>query len=98
MLLSRLARPCLRSLTTAAPKMQIELGERIPTAIFKSLELAEDGCTTGKPKDISTAELFAKKTVVLVAVPGAYTPTVHLNMYDHTAYICSARRSIFPGS
>ena len=67
-------RPCLS--TSSSIKMQIEVGERVPAAVFKSLELAEDGCTVGKPKDISTAELFDKKTVVLVAVPGAYTPTV----------------------
>lgn len=81
MLVTRSVRPCLRLFTTAsASKMQIEVGERIPSAVFKSLELAPDGCTVGKPKDITSAELFDKKTVVLVAVPGAYTPTVHAHL------------------
>lgn len=46
---------------------QIQIGQRIPEA---SLQVYRDG-----PSAISTAELFAGKTVVLFAVPGAFTPT-----------------------
>ncbi len=48
--------------------MTIQVGDRIPSVSFKYL--GKDGMT-----ETSTDELFAGKTVVLFAVPGAFTPT-----------------------
>lgn len=48
--------------------MTIKAGERMPEGKFKTM--GESG-----PKDITTAELFKDKRVVLFAVPGAFTPT-----------------------
>lgn len=48
--------------------MAISEGDRIPEATLKIM--GEQG-----PADLTTAELFAGKKVVLFAVPGAYTPT-----------------------
>jgi glutaredoxin/glutathione-dependent peroxiredoxin len=47
--------------------MTIQVGEKIPAATFKLV-------TPEGPKDITTAELFGGKKVVLFAVPGAFTP------------------------
>lgn len=52
--------------------MTISIGERLPDATFK--ERTSDGT-----KEVTTAELFGGKKVVLFAVPGAFTPTCHLN-------------------
>ncbi|MFV1979253.1 MAG: redoxin family protein, partial [Myxococcota bacterium] len=48
--------------------MTISVGEKIPAGTLKIA--APDGM-----KDVSTAELFGGKKVVLFAVPGAFTPT-----------------------
>ncbi|MFO1189462.1 MAG: peroxiredoxin [Alphaproteobacteria bacterium] len=48
--------------------MTIKVGDRMPAGKFKVM--GEDG-----PKDVSSDELFKGKRVVLVAVPGAFTPT-----------------------
>lgn len=48
--------------------MAISEGERIPEATLKYM--SEQG-----PADITTADIFGGKKVVLFAVPGAYTPT-----------------------
>jgi peroxiredoxin len=48
--------------------MTIQVGDRLPEASF--VTPTEDG-----PKPVSTAEVFGGKTVVLFAVPGAFTPT-----------------------
>jgi peroxiredoxin len=48
--------------------MSIKAGERMPSGTLKTM--GADGA-----KDITTAELFAGKTVVLFSVPGAFTPT-----------------------
>jgi len=48
--------------------MAIKIGDRIPEGTLKIM--GEKG-----PQDISTAEIFGGKKVVLFAVPGAYTPT-----------------------
>ncbi len=48
--------------------MTIAVGDRLPAAIFKTM-------TADGVKEISTADVFAGKKVVLFAVPGAFTPT-----------------------
>jgi glutaredoxin/glutathione-dependent peroxiredoxin len=62
--------------------MSIKAGERMPAGKFKVM--AEDG-----PQDLTTAQLFDGKRVVLFSVPGAFTPTCsarHLPGYvDHAA-------------
>ncbi|SDQ79954.1 peroxiredoxin [Pseudovibrio sp. Tun.PSC04-5.I4] len=52
--------------------MVIKVGDKLPAATFKTN-------STDGPVDLSTNDLFAGKTVVLFAVPGAFTPTCHLN-------------------
>ena len=47
--------------------MSIKTGDRIPAATLKIM--GDKG-----PKDITTAELFDGKKVVMFAVPGAFTP------------------------
>ncbi|MGA8707837.1 MAG: peroxiredoxin [Steroidobacteraceae bacterium] len=48
--------------------MTIKAGERMPEGKFKTM--GEKG-----PQDLSTAQLFDGKRVVLFSVPGAFTPT-----------------------
>jgi glutaredoxin/glutathione-dependent peroxiredoxin len=48
--------------------MTIAVGDRAPAGRFKI-------ATADGPGDLTTAELFDGKTVVLFAVPGAFTPT-----------------------
>jgi peroxiredoxin len=48
--------------------MTIAVGDKLPTATFKVK--TSDGLA-----DMTTDQLFGGKTVVLFAVPGAYTPT-----------------------
>ncbi|MFT5212213.1 MAG: peroxiredoxin [Flavobacterium sp.] len=48
--------------------MAVQVGDKIPEASVKVM--SDQG-----PKDLSTAEIFAGKKVVLFALPGAYTPT-----------------------
>ncbi len=48
--------------------MPIQVGERIPEVTLTTM--AADG-----PRAIGTTEIFAGKTVVVFAVPGAFTPT-----------------------
>ena len=48
--------------------MTIQAGEKMPEGTFGIM-------TESGPGAISTDELFAGKTVVLVSVPGAFTPT-----------------------
>jgi len=48
--------------------MTIKVGERMPAGVFKTM--SDKG-----PRDLSTAELFDGKRVVLFSVPGAFTPT-----------------------
>ncbi len=52
--------------------MTIAPGDRLPAARF-SISTA-DG-----PQNIATDEIFAGRKVVLFAVPGAFTPTCHMN-------------------
>ena len=48
--------------------MTIKVGDSIPEVTMKIM--GEKG-----PEDISTADIFSGKKVVLFAVPGAFTPT-----------------------
>jgi peroxiredoxin len=48
--------------------MTIKVGDRMPEGKFKTM--GEKG-----PQDLSTAQLFDGKRVVLFSVPGAFTPT-----------------------
>ncbi len=48
--------------------MSIQTGEKMPSGVFGVM-------TDAGPGAISTDELFAGKKVVLVSVPGAFTPT-----------------------
>jgi peroxiredoxin len=50
--------------------MTIQVGDRIPAGTFKTM-------TADGPANLSTEDLLAGKTVVLVSVPGAFTPTCH---------------------
>ncbi len=50
--------------------MPIKVGDRAPAGQFKIM--SDNG-----PRDLSTAELFNGKRVVLFSVPGAFTPTCH---------------------
>jgi glutaredoxin/glutathione-dependent peroxiredoxin len=60
-----------RGLTINRDKiMTIASGDRLPDATFRTM-------TEAGPKPITTAEIFAGKTMVLFGVPGAFTPTCH---------------------
>ena len=48
--------------------MTVQVGDAIPAVTLKTM--GDDG-----PRDITTAEIFSGKKVVMFAVPGAYTPT-----------------------
>jgi peroxiredoxin len=48
--------------------MPISVGDRLPETNF--MTMTEDG-----PAQMSTADIFAGKTVALFALPGAFTPT-----------------------
>lgn len=50
--------------------MPIAAGDRLPDVTFRIL--SETG-----PKPLSTADVFAGKSMVLFGVPGAFTPTCH---------------------
>ncbi len=50
--------------------MSVKIGDKIPHSSFQFM--SDEG-----PSSLSTEELFDGRTVVLVAVPGAYTPTCH---------------------
>ena len=52
--------------------MTISVGEKRPTGAVGSM-------TDGGPGAISTDDLFSGKKVVLVSVPGAFTPTCSMN-------------------
>jgi peroxiredoxin len=52
--------------------MTIAVGEKLPEATFKTM--TEDGL-----KEMTTADVFAGKKVVLFGVPGAFTPTCSNN-------------------
>ena len=52
--------------------MTIQVGDKLPQATFTVM-------TADGPAPRTTDEIFAGKTVVLFAVPGAFTPTCHRN-------------------
>ena len=52
--------------------MTIQTGDKLPEATFATM-------TADGPKPMTTSEVFGGKTVALFAVPGAFTPTCHLN-------------------
>ena len=52
--------------------MTIQAGDKLPEATFRIM-------TADGPAARTVAEIFAGKTVVLFAVPGAFTPTCHKN-------------------
>jgi len=52
--------------------MTISVGDKLPQAKFKVV--TDDG-----PIELTTDQVFAGKKVVLFAVPGAFTPTCHMN-------------------
>ena len=64
--------------------MAIQVGEKMPSGVFGVM-------TDAGPGAISTDELFAGKKVVLVSVPGAFTPTCSANhlpgFVDHASEI-----------
>ncbi|SPO23769.1 related to peroxisomal membrane protein [Ustilago trichophora] len=68
--------------TTAARQQAISKGDQIPNTTFMYVpwapELA-DGTACGAPTKFQTHEAFKGKKIVIVAVPGAYTPTCHVN-------------------
>jgi glutaredoxin/glutathione-dependent peroxiredoxin len=52
--------------------MPIQVGERLPQATFRVM-------TADGPAPKTTDDVFKGRKVVLVAVPGAFTPTCHRN-------------------
>lgn len=52
--------------------MTIEVGQKLPDVSFKT-------STADGPRELSTAEIFAGKRMVLFGVPGAFTPTCNNN-------------------
>lgn len=50
--------------------MPIANGDRLPDVTLRVM-------TEAGPKPVTTSEIFAGKTMVLVGVPGAFTPTCH---------------------
>ncbi|WP_305989249.1 peroxiredoxin [Roseibium sp. MMSF_3544] len=52
--------------------MTIKVGDRLPDATFKTM-------TSDGPGEMSLSDLTGGKTLVLFGVPGAFTPTCHMN-------------------
>jgi peroxiredoxin len=53
--------------------MTIQVGDRLPQSTFRVMS------SEGKPEAKTTDDIFKGRKVVLVAVPGAFTPTCHRN-------------------
>ena len=52
--------------------MTISVGDKLPSVKFKTM-------TSDGPAELTTEQVFGGKKVVLFAVPGAFTPTCHMN-------------------
>ena len=68
--------------------MTINVGDKIPTMTLKTM-------VAGKPKDITSEEIFSGKRVVLFAVPGAFTPGC--SMTHLPGYVVNADKIIAKG-
>ncbi|HEX2585970.1 MAG TPA: peroxiredoxin [Steroidobacteraceae bacterium] len=67
--------------------MTIKVGDTMPAGAFKTM-------TAEGPKEVTTAQLFDGKKVLLVSVPGAFTPTCdrkHLPGYVKEAAALKAK-------
>jgi glutaredoxin/glutathione-dependent peroxiredoxin len=67
--------------------MTLSVGDRLPSATF--VEMTDDG-----PREVPSDALFGGRTVVLFAMPGAFTPTcdsAHLPSFIRTAAQFRAR-------
>lgn len=53
----------------------VKVGERLPveSVTFKTVQAQPDG-TCARPTDLPASKIFAGKTVVVVSLPGAFTP------------------------
>ncbi len=63
--------------------MTLSVGDRVPEAAL--FVPGESG-----PEKVSSSELFAGRTVVLVGMPGAFTPTCHRNHLPGFVEHCDA--------
>jgi peroxiredoxin len=53
----------------------IEVGQKLPsTTLYEYREIESEGCSIG-PNAVNSSEAAAGKTVLLFALPGAFTPT-----------------------
>ena len=52
--------------------MTIKIGDKLPDVTFTLV-------AAGGPKPVTTAEFFAGRKIVLFGLPGAFTPTCHIN-------------------
>lgn len=54
----------------------IQVGDTIPTATLKWMQTSDDkGSACQIPQQVETTSFFAGKNAIIVAVPGAFTPT-----------------------
>ncbi|KAG8854717.1 hypothetical protein FRB96_007402 [Tulasnella sp. 330] len=61
--------------------VNIKVGDTVPDGVFKTVLWApelDDGIACGIPIELKT-EAWKGKKVVIIAVPGAFTPTCHVN-------------------
>ncbi len=52
--------------------MTIKIGDKFPDSTFKVM--GKEG-----PEDLQSGDIFSGKRIILFALPGAFTPTCHLN-------------------
>ncbi len=67
--------------------MSISVGDKLPDATFRRI-------TADGPQEISASEFFAGRKIVVLAVPGAFTPTCsndHLPTYIEHAHAIKAK-------